>query len=531
MTKCGQYVCFFDNMFGKEIWKKLGIESKDEQVNISVLVLCFIMEKSMEDVNCTLDEITAFIEEADNEYLKKELTYSQCRSLAYFLVNDVYSHDGRIMQFSVYNLEQNKQQDVTIDFIKNELIYDSSGALRTSYKMTDKGYAFLLEMLEIEENLKIPIQEMIFKMNIEAQNYENALIDVLRVMQQMLKLRQKMDEIIVKIKRDVCCFDFSEYKNVMEESLNTIEETRKKFEAHQRVIEKRITDMENLNLDIAGLTDEEKKKLNCLREIDHYLLRVISEHQEILNKKLDLSSAYSDALENAAIRDIKDKINLRADVYDKMVENPDMLKGLSYFLHPLFCRMPDKLFNINMVLKPQTISVVEEDKADALSFVKVDAEAYLKEQELARKDRQNKYKCCLNEILEIIIKHGDISLCEIKEMLDMDKWAQLNVSVPIMVNVFSMLFISKRICMGSNISPENGKNTPGDISFDECMKEIWEMHPEWDTPFSIDITDRSNTENIIFENIPNENGELSDIRMTNISFHCRKEAKTSDIPA
>ena len=56
----------------KTKFKEYGIDT-GEFVNLTILVLCFIMEKSLVEEACTRHDIAAFIRKMDIEYLKKNI--------------------------------------------------------------------------------------------------------------------------------------------------------------------------------------------------------------------------------------------------------------------------------------------------------------------------------------------------------------------------------------------------------------------------------------------------------------------------
>ena len=56
--KCvGRYSVLCSNSFDKKLWKEYGIETRDEQMNMLFTLLLFIMEYSLREENCTMDEI------------------------------------------------------------------------------------------------------------------------------------------------------------------------------------------------------------------------------------------------------------------------------------------------------------------------------------------------------------------------------------------------------------------------------------------------------------------------------------------
>lgn len=67
---------------------------------------------------------------------------------------------------------------MNISYVSNEIVYLDSDVKRTSYRLTEDGYNLLLSTLEIENNMKLTIHEMIFKMHLEKQSYDKAVDEI-----------------------------------------------------------------------------------------------------------------------------------------------------------------------------------------------------------------------------------------------------------------------------------------------------------------------------------------------------------------
>ena len=71
--KCvGRYSVLCSNSFDKKLWKDYGVENRDEQMNMLFTLLLFIMEYSLREENCTMNEIAAFAQ-TNAEHLLKPL--------------------------------------------------------------------------------------------------------------------------------------------------------------------------------------------------------------------------------------------------------------------------------------------------------------------------------------------------------------------------------------------------------------------------------------------------------------------------
>ena len=90
--KClGLHAMLQANSSQKSIWRQMGFEGLSEQMNMIFSVLLFIMEQSLKEEICTMDNITAFIDSTNGQYYKKSLGSDDCYALGDFIVNMVLS--------------------------------------------------------------------------------------------------------------------------------------------------------------------------------------------------------------------------------------------------------------------------------------------------------------------------------------------------------------------------------------------------------------------------------------------------------
>ena len=99
MKSVGMYALLFQNSFKKTTWKQYGFLKMDEQINMIFAVLLYIMEQSLKDEPCTMDDIGAYLDSVNQKYLQKPLSYEECKELGEFLINVVLCNEGRAMYF------------------------------------------------------------------------------------------------------------------------------------------------------------------------------------------------------------------------------------------------------------------------------------------------------------------------------------------------------------------------------------------------------------------------------------------------
>ena len=171
--KCvGRYSVLCSNSFDKKLWKEYGIETRDVQMNMLFTLLLFIMEYSLREENCTMDEIASFVEDISYGYYGRKLNFEKSQEFARFMVEDILGNSGSSMYFKAFDYEKRTYQDINIRYIDNKVVYLENGVRRTSYYLTDEGYNMLLATMEMENNMKLSVHEMLFKMHLETSVYK-----------------------------------------------------------------------------------------------------------------------------------------------------------------------------------------------------------------------------------------------------------------------------------------------------------------------------------------------------------------------
>ncbi len=181
MKNVGLYAVLVQNSIQKATWKKYKFQTMDEQFNMIFTVLLYIMEQSLREERCTMDDIGAYIDTINMQYFQKPMDFEDCRALGDFIVNVILSNEGKVMHFSGFHFEQKAYQEMNISYVANRVVYSEQDVKRTSYYLTDDGYNLLLSTLEIENNMKLTIHEMIFQMHLEKQNYDKAVDEIKNV--------------------------------------------------------------------------------------------------------------------------------------------------------------------------------------------------------------------------------------------------------------------------------------------------------------------------------------------------------------
>ena len=77
MKNVGLYAVIIQNSSQKLSWKQYGFTKFDEQINLLFEVLLYIMEQSLKEEKCTMDDIATYIDTINVQYLRKDISYER----------------------------------------------------------------------------------------------------------------------------------------------------------------------------------------------------------------------------------------------------------------------------------------------------------------------------------------------------------------------------------------------------------------------------------------------------------------------
>ena len=522
MKNVGLYAILIRAVISKTSWNEYGFENDDERINLVFSILLYIMEKSLMEENCTIDDISSFVDDINNSYYKKALAFEDCRRLTDFILNVILSNEGRQMSFDGFDYKDDTYKAIYIRYIRNKPFYNENNVRRTSYMLTDEGYNLLLSTLEVEKNLQIPIQEMIFKMHLEKQSYDKAVDNIRTIFQSIRIQYQKIENAMQRIRKNALEYSVEEYRTTLEENLATIAETKDKFQNYKDLVRQRINEYEESEIQLSSLSAQDKDKLKNLKIIGEYLGMVIEEHQRILSKHMDLKDLYTKELESLSQVALIKRFSLRTEVYDKLLEHPYALENLSSLFSPLLISDTPKIYNLANSFKPQKISrrKNEESVTENLDF---DEDEWEAEQERIRNEKRKLYKDSLEIIVDHLINLRKISLAEIQKKSALSE--ELKSKLIPNINVFKEIMVElirARLIDIKALEAERKKVIAGSHEIFELnlmLLELLEIHDKGGTVREIHINKLPNNEMIVFDNCPDADGNMRNVRCTDVELY------------
>ena len=513
MKNVGLYAVLIQNSIQKTSWKQFGYIKFDEQMNLIFAVMLYIMEQSLKEENCTMDDIGAYIDTLNSQYLDKKISYDDNRRLGDFIVNVILSNEGRAMYFDGYDFEQNAYHIMHVSYVANRIVYLDQEVRRTSYYLTDDGYNLILSTLEIENNMKLTIHEMIFQMHLEKQSYDKAVDEIKNVFNLMRIQLQKIQEAMGKIRRNALNYSVKDYEEILLENLDTISDTKEKFQKYRELVRERAKKLEEENINVQRLGEKEAENLDNLKIIEGYLNRTIDEHQKILSSHFHLKALYTRELELLSQVSLIQRYSFRNEFYDEVLKNSTAISSLEGFFRPLFNRDPEKIYNLNKALQYQKPSVREEEE-DTEELLDFDEEVYQKEQEQKRREKLKQYETSLGTLLDLVTAKGEIALKDIPEEIQ----DQLIPSVEIFKEIMVELIRNKEIDLDA-LKKERSEfiqEETADFQLNEMLLQLSENRFRDSRIHRLEIYRIEDGTTVTFNDVQNEKGERKCIHCSNI---------------
>ena len=518
MKNVGLYAILVQNSSQKAIWRQYGFLKIDEQLNMIFAVMLYIMEQSLREENCTMDDIGAYIDTINVQHFEKNMTYEECRKLGDFIVNVVLSNEGKVMHFDGFDFESNAYHIMHISYVANRIVYVDQELRRTSYYLTDDGYNLLLGTLEIENNMKLTIHEMIFQMHLEKQSYDKAVDEIKNVFNLLRIQLQKIQEAMGKIRRNALNYSVKDYEEILLENLETISDTKQKFQNYREMVKSRARELEETNINVKRLSPKDEEKLNHLKEIERYLNRAIDEHQKILNSHFDLKALYTKELEQLSQLSLIKRFSFRTEFYDKVLEDASALENLDYFLRPLFCQDIDKIYNLNKAFQLQK-PVRKREEQDSQEVLDFDEDAWQKEQEELRKIKMKKYEDSLDCIFRYASENGEISLKQLQDKTkDHEDRDRLIPCVEIFKEIMVELIRNREIDIEALQKERSAfiQEKSGEFQLNDMILQLVDEHKEYADISGIETYRIPGDGAVVFENVSDENGRTKSIRCSNV---------------
>lgn len=328
-----------------------------ETINLVMLVLCFIMEKSLVEETCTKNDVANFIRRLDAEYLKKNISDEEYLPIVEYIIKDCLQNSGIPHYFSTYNFEANREEKINVKLIDDKRISMGTENVYTYY-MTPQGYKFMFNTLEIEDALKVSIEQFKLNLSIKKRNFNAARNNADSLFNISKTQIQRINYFIKRVKEDIGNAGIEEYEKIYNSTFSSIDEQKEGYANLYELIgrvENSIVESNNNGVEREAI----RKEIEDVSYIKNRLKFIINEQSNLLLKQQQLQKIYNEAVDNILFIGFENRLDFEDVIIKRFEENPDLSYPLIKILRPLFMPDTNKFFNIKMALGAQKIASAE----------------------------------------------------------------------------------------------------------------------------------------------------------------------------
>lgn len=393
--------------------KNVEIESlfKDnEMTNIIISTLLFIMEKTLEENNeCEMYHIERFLEELIHNYYISNIDKEKIRDISNYIIKDILQNNGQRLTYTTKNYDKNSNIEIGIRLISDKIV-DDGNSRKIVYMLTNQGYDFLFRTREVDEEIKLTIEQLKLREYIKRKKFNSAVRQSIELINLVRQKKKEIENFILSIRQNIHTVDVEIYEELINSTYSILTE---EYEI-----------MNEINEMVAQAENKIKEEFENSREIDEKIIQarkdlfdihhnigvVITEQRDLITSRYNLTELYMDTIEKSLEFSFIKRYDFEETILKPLEEYSFCLDNLYHIIRPLFLSRKIKHLSVPSIYEEQII-FRETESPDPLL---IDIEEYDDTKEKKRIEEINQaYIDVVRLIIENSMTYKEITLSTI----------------------------------------------------------------------------------------------------------------------
>jgi hypothetical protein len=377
-----------------------------ELINIVYTLMCYVLDKSLKDEECTLKNMSSFLDELIERYYNKDLEYEEIEKITKYIVYKILRNNGQPFIFTTIDYSNNNKIDFRYHLLQQKT--SKSDSNKSTFYLTQEGYRLILGALEVDEKTQVDINQMILELSLKKKNFSQGLMAVENLSNLITSQINVLNNFIYKTRENIFSLDQKDFEKNFLTNIEVLKEQSKKFDELKNTI---TCEQDRISKSQKGISEDEFESLKQLGRIKKLLVDISFKAGDLISKHFQFKSEYIKALEEASYYYSSRKINIKEDIIKPFENTPDTIYDLYKLFNPLFKSNIPKKFNINYMFNDQNLYVREEDDKDIIIETIEEDQIQLEQKKKSREE----YKGVVSSLLEFIINKKSTDLKDLIE--------------------------------------------------------------------------------------------------------------------
>lgn len=393
------------------------IFNENDMTNIIISTLLFIMEKSLEENNeCDMNQIELFLEELITGYYNLNFDKEKLKDLANYIIKDILQNNGIRQSYNTKNYDKNTVEEIKIRLIADKIV-DEGNTRKIIYMLTNQGYDFLFRTREVDEEIKLTIEQLKLKEYIKRKKFNSAVRQSIELINLVRQKKKEIENFIFSIRQNIHNVEVEKYEDLINSTYSMLTgeyEIMNEINSLVTQAEDKIKEefAEHMNIDEKII----QAKID-LYDIHHNIGVIITEQRDLITNRYNLTELFMETIEKSFEYSFEKRYDIEEVILKGLEEYSFELDKLYHIIRPLFLPKKSKHLSLLSIYEPQMI-LKEVENTDSLF---IDINEYDDTFEKTRIDTiNNSYIEVIRTIIKETYRNTEIKLSDILENLKLN---------------------------------------------------------------------------------------------------------------